>query len=273
MCFGIVSFLVMPSEPGRMRILTERERLIAVERVRVNETGLVSHKWEWYQLREALIDPRVWILFLCIISMDVSNGALTNFGTTVISSLGFDQQKTSLLGLAQGGSEVLACIFIIIGSRYFKPSTMGSCCLIVSIIGAAVLASHASNVARVSLFMFVTWFAAASLVLYASLARSFSGETKRVCSTAIFSIGYAAGNIIGAQIYRAKDAPEYVPAKVAMVTLLAVSWVTYTLFFLSHIYLNRKRDHLFGAKSEHHATDDLSNETDWEKERFFRYPL
>lgn len=254
--------------------LTDREKLIAMERVRANETGAVSHKWEWYQMREAFFDPRVWALCLCITCMDVSNGALSNFSTMVISSLGFNQQKTSLLGLAAGGSEVLACILIVVGSRLTRPSNMGSLCLLLSIAGAGVMASHAGDVAKVTLYcLFSTWFAPASMILYACLARSFSGETKRVCATAIFSVGYAAGNIVGAQIYRAKDAPEYLPAKIAMVSLLAVSWVAYTAFFLSHIYLNRKRDRKFGSNPEHHAVDDLSNKTDWEKEGFFRYPL
>lgn len=271
--FGVVTLLFMPSEPGKLMVLSEREKLIAVDMVAKNKTGIVSHKFEWYQVREAVIDPRVWTLFLCIICMDVANGALTNFGTTVITSLGFDDQKTSLLGLAQGGSEVIACALIVAGTFFTLDSVMGALSLLISIIGSGVLASHAGNVAKVSLYMFVPWFAPASMVLYGTLARSFSGETKRIVANAIFQVGYSAGNIIGAQIYRAKDAPEYVPAKVAMVALLAISWLMFVAFFLTHVYLNRQRDAEFGKNPEHHAVDDLSNQTDWEKRRFFRYPL
>lgn len=152
---------------------------------------------------------------------------------------------------------------------------MGTIELLISIAAAGVVASNADNVSKITLYMFVAWYAPASLLLYAALARSFSGETKKVTVNAIFQVGYAIGNIAGAQTFRAKDAPEFTPAKISMVTLIAVSCVSYVALFLLHAQLNRKRNREFGKPdpSTHHAIDDLSNQTDWEKRAFFRYPL
>lgn len=113
--FGAVILVFFPSQPDKLFILTEREKLIAIERVRRNQTGMVNHTFQPYQVLEALIDPRTWILFLCQASMMVANGALTNFASVIVQSLGYDVKTTCLLGLAGGGSEVLACLLIVWG--------------------------------------------------------------------------------------------------------------------------------------------------------------
>lgn len=77
LAYSFAVFFFMPDRPETARILTERMRLVAVERVRKNKTGLHDRRWKWYQLREAVTDVRLYIIFVLIFTTDAANGVRT----------------------------------------------------------------------------------------------------------------------------------------------------------------------------------------------------
>ncbi|KDN47008.1 MFS general substrate transporter [Tilletiaria anomala UBC 951] len=274
---GIVVLAFFPSSPETFKLLSHREKLIAVERIRENQTGLHNKKFKWYQLREAFLDPRLYLLFFCILTLDVANGGTSNFGSAIISSLGYNKKITALLGMATGLSEVVAVIIMVLIARWTKTRSIpGIACLLVAILGASMMvglpASQAN--AKVAGYAMVMFFAMPTLLLYATLSSSVGGETKKVTFNAVFSLGYAAGNIIGPQTYRASEAPNYPSAKAAMLACLCVGGVFYVALFIYHSIENKRRDRLYPIESakEQNATQELSDLTDWER-KSFRYPL
>lgn len=93
---GIIVLFFFPSSPEAFKLLTPRERLIAVERVRDNKTGLHDRETKAYQIKEAFADPRLYLFCGCIFLLDIANGAASNFGSAIISSLQYDQKITAL---------------------------------------------------------------------------------------------------------------------------------------------------------------------------------
>jgi len=58
-CFGVLLFVFMPDSPLKARWLTPRERILAIERIRVNQQGVGNRHFKWYQFKEAMKDPVV----------------------------------------------------------------------------------------------------------------------------------------------------------------------------------------------------------------------
>jgi ACS family allantoate permease-like MFS transporter len=58
-CFGVLLFLFMPDNPLKPRWLTPRERILAIERIRINQQGVGNRHFKWYQFKEAMMDPVV----------------------------------------------------------------------------------------------------------------------------------------------------------------------------------------------------------------------
>lgn len=66
LCLGLVSlgltsvvWWLMPNSPTTAKFLKNgNDRLIAIERLRENNTGTKSSKWQWYQVKETFIDPK-----------------------------------------------------------------------------------------------------------------------------------------------------------------------------------------------------------------------
>lgn len=60
--FGIVFFLFFPDSPTSSRFLSAEERALAVERIKVNQSGVENKTWKKAQFIEALMDLKVWIM-------------------------------------------------------------------------------------------------------------------------------------------------------------------------------------------------------------------
>lgn len=72
--YSFAVFFLMPDSPETTRIFTDRMRLVAIERVRSNKTGLHDRRFKWYQLKEAMLDIRLYLIFVLIFTTDAANG-------------------------------------------------------------------------------------------------------------------------------------------------------------------------------------------------------
>lgn len=74
----------MPDTPMTAGFLNERERLIAVERLRENRTGIRNPTFKKDQFIEAFTDPKVWYGFFYSIACVVPATTVANFGSLII---------------------------------------------------------------------------------------------------------------------------------------------------------------------------------------------
>ncbi|PWN47695.1 MFS general substrate transporter, partial [Violaceomyces palustris] len=87
---GIVVMIWLPASPTSARFLNEKEKRVALERVRSNASGTVQHRFKPHQAVEALKDTKVWLNLALVIVVSVPNGALSNFSSIIIKNLGYD---------------------------------------------------------------------------------------------------------------------------------------------------------------------------------------
>jgi hypothetical protein len=125
LCLGLVSlgltsvvWWLMPNSPTTAKFLKNgNDRLIAIERLRENNTGTKSSKWQWYQVKETFIDPKstsgshqelydggtFLMLFLCAclawlwaamyVCCATPSGGFGAFGGIITKGLGFTSFK------------------------------------------------------------------------------------------------------------------------------------------------------------------------------------
>lgn len=83
--WGIVMFIFLPDSPVTARRLSKQERKWTVERLRENQTGVENKHLKGYQVREAFMDPKLYLFFLLGFVGNTPNGVLSNFGKLLIS--------------------------------------------------------------------------------------------------------------------------------------------------------------------------------------------
>jgi MFS family permease len=67
--YGFVVLAFMPDSPMSAEYLTEREKVIATERLRANQMGVQSGVWKWDQVWETFLDLKTWCWFVVIIAI------------------------------------------------------------------------------------------------------------------------------------------------------------------------------------------------------------
>lgn len=107
------------------RFLSTEEKFHAIERLASNRTGISNKIWKWSQVREALLDIKIWLIFFFNVAINIPNGGLQAFGTLIISDLGFSNLEASLMTMPFG---ILATsgawLFNFVASRWHNRRTL-----------------------------------------------------------------------------------------------------------------------------------------------------
>ncbi|UPL03170.1 hypothetical protein LCI18_014104 [Fusarium solani-melongenae] len=251
--FACLVWFFFPDQPVEGRFLSRKEAFIAVHRKKDDNTGIQNNVFKWYQVKEALIDWKSWVICLFFLCMNVSNGGLNTFSAQIVSGFGFSRLNTVLLGMPTGVIQALASILAALPPRYIKDTRCicaAFCCivpLVCSIVIRKLPDSNQGGLLTAYYFFYFFWGPYA-VALSLPMANT-SGHTKKITAP-----GYASGynSILGFET--------------SAVALMAV-------YYCGVKWENNRRDKEFGEDyaidlTMEESMDDL---TDWEKRKTFRY--
>ncbi|KAH6683371.1 major facilitator superfamily domain-containing protein [Halenospora varia] len=269
--FSIAMFVFMPDSPLKGKFLSDKEKYIAVHRIRDNDTGV---EFKWYQVREAFLDWKTWTIFLFFICMNVPNGGLNTFSAQIVSSFGFSTLNTTLLGMPTGVIQALSSIGATIPSRYFKNTRClcaAICCLIplaCSIIIRKVPKDGSNKGGLLAAYYCFYFFWGPYAVALSLPMANTSGHTKKVTVNAMVFLAYCLANIIAPQTFQSSQAPTYESGynsilgfEIGAVSLMAA-------YALGVQIENRLRDRKQTGTEEITLGESLEDLTDWEKPRY-----
>lgn len=117
--WGITVFFVLPPDPVRAKGFDERERYIAVARMRVNNSGIRNTHFKTDQLKELSLDLKFWLMFFVAIFCMVANGPISTFKPIILNGFGFSGLNSLLLMMPSGFyAGTLMLVFPWIARRY-----------------------------------------------------------------------------------------------------------------------------------------------------------
>jgi len=100
--WGVIVYFVLPPDPIRAKGFTDRERYIAVARMRQNNTGIRNTHFKWKQVLDTATDIRFWIMFSFSFLSLIANGPVSSFIPIFINDFGFNQLNSLLLTVPAG---------------------------------------------------------------------------------------------------------------------------------------------------------------------------
>jgi len=74
MAMGIIFWFIVPDNQLNARFLNERDRALAILRIRKNEQGVGNKHWKAYQFKEACLDPLTWAFVFYALVSSIPNG-------------------------------------------------------------------------------------------------------------------------------------------------------------------------------------------------------
>lgn len=92
------------------KFLNQREKVIAVERLRANQMGIASRDWRWDHVREVALDIKTYCWFFLMLAISIPSGGISTFGNLIVKSFGFDSFQTILFNIPFGAIQVISII-------------------------------------------------------------------------------------------------------------------------------------------------------------------
>ncbi|KAI1792940.1 MFS general substrate transporter [Ganoderma leucocontextum] len=264
---GVCVVIWLPDSPVHARVLTKEERVAALERVRDDQGGTENKTLKKDQVVEALTDIRTWLIALTTLLTSIPNGGLSNFSNLIIKSFGYTSKQTLILSTPGG---LVASVTTLLCGWYSDRKNERMIpivfCLIPTIVGSAMLIGL-NNSGDKGALLFATYligtFGSALSSVYAYNASNTSGHTKKNTINAITLVMFGIGNVIGTEIFQPKDAPAYIPGKIAIMVLLTVQlFVSFLLRWINLRFNAKKKARLEEEKAKRGWTDE-----DVQKER------
>lgn len=244
LALSFILFFHLPDTPATAWFLTERERQIAVERIRVNQQGFGNKKFKRYQLIEAFKDVRTYLYFAHGVLSTVPNGSLTSFGSILIKdSFGFSETKSLLLSMPNGACQFGSSFFLFFAIKFFGHRTLvGIAGYSVAFAACCLLAFPENKTAQLIGYFFsavihIGWVTVISMITTNTL-----GYTKKGVVMSIYLVSYCIGNMIGPQTFKPKFAPDYKESKVIMAACSAASLCLMVILYFVNVIENKKRD-------------------------------
>ncbi|KJA29985.1 hypothetical protein HYPSUDRAFT_125950 [Hypholoma sublateritium FD-334 SS-4] len=269
---GICVVIWLPDSPVHASFLTKEERIAALERVRDDSGGTENKHLKKYQVIEAVSDVRTWLIVLTTMLSDIPNGGLSNFSNLIIKNFGYTSKQTLILSTP--GGAVAAITTLLCGYYSDKKGERMLpiiFAIVPTIVGSAMLIGL-NNSGQKGALLFAVYligtFGSALSSVYAYNASNTSGHTKKSTINAMTLVSFSVGNIIGTEIFQPKDAPQYIPGKIAIMVLLTVQLgVSYLLRFIN-IRLNIKKQEKIAVIKAQRGWSDADIQRERERHAF-----
>ncbi|KAF2967771.1 hypothetical protein GQX73_g5829 [Xylaria multiplex] len=221
---GVFFLYWMPDSQLNARFLTEHERLMAVERIRVNQQGVGNKHFKWYQCKEALTDPMIWAFALFSLFGNIPNGGITNYFSQLIVAFGFTPNQSLLLGAPGGAIQIITLItFGHLGRKFNNRILINSAGPLLAILGLFLIRflPIENRGGRLAGYYLYSSGSTGFVCVLSLISSNIAGWTKKTTAAAMYLIAYCVGNIIGPQVFQSGDAPAYHTA----ITVVLVSFI------------------------------------------------
>jgi MFS family permease len=266
---GICIFVLLPDNPMSSR-LTRAEKVLAIERLRENQTGIENKHFKWRQAVEVFRDPQTYLIAVIVTALDVPNAAISSFTSLIIKNIGFTTKQTELLNIPNGAVSIIAILATsYCAGRYNQRCLCVVASLVGGLLGGCLLAFSPKDMKGAQLAgNYLTQITGSALpIMYSLAGANVAGHTKKVTMNAILLMSFCLGNILGPLTFRTEDEPNYIPAKIAIVVTIAVAIVFALLLRTYYTWENRRRDRNHEGQ-EHRENSEFLDMTDRENREF-----
>ncbi|KAJ5962822.1 hypothetical protein N7501_007763 [Penicillium viridicatum] len=270
---GISIFFFLPDNPMTSR-LTHAEKILAIERLRENQTGIENKHFKRNQFVEIFRDPQTYLIAITVTAMNVPNTATSSFTSIIIKNFGFTTKETELLNIPNGAVSIVSILTAsYFAGRYNQRCLCVAASLACGLLGGCLLAFSPKDMKGAQLAgNYLTQVTGSALpIMYSLSGANVAGHTKKVSMNAILLMSFCLGNIFGPLTFRTEDEPDYIPAKIAIVVTISVA-IVFTIGLRTYYVLeNRRRDKNLEGEV-HQENSGFLDMTDREN-REFRYKL
>ncbi|KAK4862336.1 hypothetical protein LT330_003474 [Penicillium expansum] len=271
---GVLIYFVLPSDPIRAKGFNDRERFIAVSRMRTNNSGVRNTHFKGGQAVELLADIKFWLIFLYALCGMFANAPISTFQAIIIDGFGFNPLNSLLLMIPSGfyaGTMMLITTYLAYKFPGWRAYIIIICQLVTMAAALMLWLLPRSELGGLlfACYILTTTGAGYAVTMGLFLANN-AGYTKRSLASSGLYIGYSLGNFAGPQVFRHEDSPHYNLGFIVVVITAVIAGFLVLVYRILCSMENRRRDKTGTVEGFEHAyEDDLTDKMNMQ----FRYSL
>ncbi|KAI5475465.1 putative permease of the major facilitator superfamily [Pseudohyphozyma bogoriensis] len=245
---GIVCYFVMDNSVSEARFLSEEDRQKGVERLRANNTGVVSTDFKWRQVLEMALEPKTYLFAAMTFCLNLGASVSSTFGPLLLKGLvGFDAETAVLLNIPYGALQFLL-IFLGAWLAYrFKNKSGFLLALVVPVIwGTAIMYKVPRVKSNQGVLLFgyysLAFLFAGNPLIISWISANTAGQSKKTAVMCLYNAASAAGNIVGPYLFKSADAPNYIPGLKATFAVFCALLGVVALQIVNFMFLNKRKE-------------------------------
>ncbi|KAG7730965.1 hypothetical protein KL933_000760 [Ogataea haglerorum] len=251
--FSVVAFLYLPRSVQQVKFLTEEERECAVWRISTDSSSMVGDKLSIKDSLKVFKHPVAIMWMFQEICIGVPLNSYSNWFPQIVQSLGHGTVITNLYTVAPNVWGAISLMVLCFASDYtstrslFVGIAVASTLIGFVVFGAIDSATH-TGVAYFSCFLMTTGVSASSVLTSTWYNNNTPNENRRMVISAIGIPLANASGLIASNIFRAKDAPKYIPALGITAAFGGAALITIVLISIYMVIDNKHRNKAQGTK-------------------------
>ncbi|KAL4971160.1 major facilitator superfamily domain-containing protein [Aspergillus desertorum] len=273
---SLLVLAILPTSPEAASFLSAEAKTRLSHRLRSATTGGPGTKtFHAPSVLTTLTDAQTWLLCLLTIIVTIPSGLITTFSSTLIKGFGYTSKESALLNTPSGVVSILSILSSTYAVARGYPRWLAiNLLLVLTLLGSCLMSFlPETNQAGVLVGIYMVNTTVASLILIFSwTGANFKGYTGKITGCAFISAAFSIANIIGPQTFQARDAPDYIPAKITIVVANAVAIIVSTALRVLYGSRNREAERTGTMRSAKSWMEKrLNKQVDGEGDAGFRY--
>ncbi|KAK8846532.1 hypothetical protein IAR55_005618 [Kwoniella newhampshirensis] len=237
---------LMPNSPTTAKFLRKgNDRLIAIDRLRENNTGTKSSKFKWSQVKETYQDPKTYMWAGMWFCAACPSGGIGAFGGLITKGFGFSTFTSILMQIPTGAIGITTLLISIYITNRIKLRWPVIAVIVLFPIAGAVGLTQVPRTkpsALMGCYYVAYVFSAIQPLLISWCNLNAAGTTKRVVTTATMFGALTIGNVVGPQVYLTREAPYYHTGLYVDIACWSMEFILVVSMGFYLKYLNRRQE-------------------------------
>ncbi|KAK0657863.1 major facilitator superfamily transporter [Cercophora newfieldiana] len=287
---AVISFIYLPASPTNTTGLlfrkpwyTERQEVIMINRVLRDDPakGLTALKEriKWKDVKDTLSDKSIWGLYFIGLIAYIPASPVQGYLTLTLKRLGFSTFNTNMLTIPSAVLQIITMLLLSFSSDYFEERTFhclfGEMWIMPLLVALLTLPDGGREWGRFTLITLVSGYPYFHPIVTSWISENTFDVKKRAIAAAVYNIIVQVGSLISSQIYRRWDAPYYKTGNKVLVSICALSAVTFVVQRIVLVHLNKKKEEKWQQMSSEeklvYQNDLASREKEGNKRLDFRF--
>ncbi|KAK8008817.1 hypothetical protein PG991_011368 [Apiospora marii] len=287
---GIVSLLFLPGSPTATKSIlcpkpwyTEREEVIMINRILRDDPakGLTALREPatFQDVKDAWSDKSVWGLYFIGLIAYIPATPVQAYLTLTLKNFGFSTFASNMLTAPSAAIQIITMLALAYSSEYFNERAFhcffGEFWLVPLFTALLTIPDGGRDRERFTLITLVSGYPYFHPIVSSWLSENTFDVKKRAITAATYNVIVQIGSLIGSQIYRTWDKPYYKTGNKVLVSICALSLVTFLAQRQYLVHLNKKKEKVWNAMSSEeraaYQADQEAREKEGNKRLDFRF--